>query len=151
MAEYLILAESVLLKNDRLTCINIIDKLSAVAMPAEFRFDLAILCGPNWTVGEHKLAVKARANNGKEVAIGELTVNIPNDNFVYNAYANDLKVLMDYSVEELTIVVSDNDKEIIARKYPVIPMLVPQKAPAQEAVEAEEAASKDKKKKKSIF
>ena len=153
MAEYLILAENVILKNDRLTCINVIDKLATVAMPSEFRFDLAILCGPNWTVGEHKLEVKARANNGKEINIGNLTVNIPNDNFVYNAYANDLKVLMDYSVEELTIVVLDNGKEIITRKYPVIPMLVPQKAPEQEVAEAEvkEEPAKEKKKKKGIF
>ncbi len=125
MSEYLILAENVTFKNERLTCINIYDKLTTVAMPAEFRFDLAIMCGPNWSVGEHKLAVKARANNGKEIEIGELTVNIPNDSFVYNAYANDLKVLMDYSVSDLTIVVYDNGKEIIARTYPVVSMLVP--------------------------
>ncbi|MEE3349297.1 MAG: hypothetical protein VZR09_04585 [Candidatus Gastranaerophilaceae bacterium] len=127
MAEYLILAENVVFKNDRLTCINIYDKFTTVAMPAEFRFDLAIMCGPNWSVGEHKLAVKAKGSNGKEVDIGELTVNIPNENFVYNAYANDLKIIMDYSVSDITVCVYDNDKEIIARKYPVIPMLVPQK------------------------
>ncbi len=127
MAEYLILAENVVFKNDRLTCINIYDKFTTVAMPAEFRFDLAIMCGPNWSVGEHKLAVKAKGSNGKEVEIGELTVNIPNENFVYNAYANDLKIIMDYSVSDITVCVYDNDKEIIARKYPVIPMLVPQK------------------------
>ena len=137
MAEYLILAENVIFKNNRLTCINIYDRLSAIAMPAEFRFDLAIICGPNWTVGEHKLEIKARANNGKEVIIGDLTVNIPNEGFVYNAYANDLKIIMDYSVEELTIVVLDNGEEIITRKYPVIPMLVPQKAPVQEVAEAQ--------------
>lgn len=128
MAEYLILAENVVFKNDRLTCINIYDRFTTVAMPAEFRFDLAIMCGPNWSAGEHKLSVKAKGSNGKEVAIGELTVNIPDENFVYNAYANDLKIIMDYSVSDITICVYDNDKEIIARKYPVIPMLVPQKA-----------------------
>ena len=127
MAEYLILAENIIFKNDRLTCINIYDRFRTVAMPAEFRFDLAIICGPNWSVGEHKLKVKARGSNGKEVEIGELTVNIPHEDFIYNAYANDLKIIMDYSVEDLTIIVSDNDNEIISRKYPVTPMLVPQK------------------------
>lgn len=126
MTEYLILAENVIFKNDRLTCINIYDKITTIAMPAEFKFDLAIICGPNWTVGEHKLSVKAKANNGKEVSIGNLTVNIPSEDFVYNAYANDLKVLMDYSVSDLTISVEDNGKEVISRKYSVIPMLVPQ-------------------------
>jgi len=127
MAEYLVLAENIIFKNNRLTCINIYDRLSTIAMPAEFRFDLAIICGPNWSVGEHKLAVKAVGSNGKEVPIGNLDVNIPNEDFVYNALANDLKIVMDYSVSDLTFVVYDNDKEIISRKYPVIPILVPQK------------------------
>lgn len=149
MAEYLILAENVVFKNDRLTCINIYDRFTTVAMPAEFRFDMAILCGPNWSVGEHKLSVKALGSNGKEVNIGELTVNIPSENFVYNAYANDLKIVMDYSVTDLTIIVSDNDKEIISRKYPVIPMLVPQTETPQEQPEIveEEKEKQDKKKK----
>ncbi len=149
MAEYLVLAENISFKNDRLTCINIFDRLSALALPAEFKFDLAIMCGPNWSVGEHKLTIKALANNGKEVSIGELTVNIPNENFVYNAFANDLKIIADYSVSDLTIVVYDNGKEIISRKYPVIPMLVPQnkKAEGKETSKKEDSAKSTKKKK----
>ena len=127
MAEYLILAENVYFKNNKLTCINIYDKLMTVAMPTEFRFDMAIMCGPDWSEGEHKLSIKAKGSNGKEVSVGEITVNIPTKDFVYNAYANDLKITMDYSVEKLTLIVYDNDKEIISRTYPVIPMLVPQK------------------------
>jgi hypothetical protein len=142
MAEYLVLAENVVFKNNRMTCINVYDRLSTVAMPAEFRFDLAIFCGPNWSVGEHKLEIKVVANNGKEVNVGELTVNIPNEDFVYNAYANDLKILMDYSVESLTFVVNDDGKEIIRRKYPVISMLVPQKQEPQ----TEEKSAKKKSK-----
>ncbi len=127
MSEYLVLAESVFFKNNKLTCINIYDRLTTVAMPAEFNFDLAIMCGPNWSVGEHKLTVKAKGSNGKEVSVGELTVNIPKEDFVYNAYANNLKVMMDYSVESLTFIVLDNGKEIISRTYPVVSVLVPQK------------------------
>lgn len=126
MSQYLILAENVVFKNNKLTCINIYDQLTTVAMPAEFKFDLAILCGPNWTVGEHKLNIKARGNNGKEVDIGEIIVNIPHEDFVYNAFANDIKIVMDYSVKDLTITVYDNDNAIILRKYPVVSMLVPQ-------------------------
>lgn len=126
MAEYLVLAENITFKNNKLTCINIYDKLSTIAMPSEFKFDLAIMCGPNWSVGDHKLTVKAVGSNGREVYIGELTVKIPNEDFVYNAFANDIKLIMDYSVENLTFVVYDNGKEIISKKYPVISMLVPQ-------------------------
>lgn len=148
MSEYLILAENVIFKNERLTCINIYDRFTTVAMPAEFRFDLAILCGPNWTVGEHKLTVKAVGSNGKEVSIGELTVNIPHENFVYNAYANDLKIMMDYSVSDLTFIVYDNDNEIISRKYPVISMLVPQANEETPQQEQPEDIADDKKKAK---
>lgn len=126
MAEYLVLAENISFRNNKLTCINIYDRLSTIAMPSEFKFDLAIMCGPNWSVGEHKLTVKAVGSNGKEVYIGELLVKIPNQDFVYNAFANDIKLIMDYSVESLTFIVYDNGKEIIAKKYPVISMLVPQ-------------------------
>lgn len=132
MAEYLFLAENVFFKNGRLSCINIYDKLTTVAMPAEFRFDLAVICGPNWSVGEHKLTVKAKGSNGKEVTVGDLTVDIPKEDFVYNAYANDLKITMDYSVESLTIMVYDNDNEIISRTFPVISMLVPEKKEEKE-------------------
>lgn len=143
MAEYLVLAENITFKNNKLTCINIYDKLSTIAMPSEFKFDLAIMCGPNWSVGDHKLTLKAVGSNGREVYIGELMVKIPNEDFVYNAFANDIKLIMDYSVESLTFVVYDNGKEIISKKYPVISMLVPQNAnpkpqPAQEKKTADE-------------
>ena len=144
MAEYLILAENITLKNNKLSCINVYDRLSTIAMPAEFKFDMVIMCGPNWSVGEHKLSVKAKGSNGKEITIGELKVNIPNENFVYNAYANDLKILMDYSVEDLTIIVYDDDKEIITRTYPVVSMLVPQPQPKQEEDSKEDSKKKEK-------
>ncbi len=125
MSQYLILAENITFKNGKLSCINIYDKLTTLAMPAEFTFDLAVICGPNWKAGEHNLTIKVRGNNGKESVIGELKVDIPNHDFVYNAYANDVKIVMDYSVKNLTIVIYDDNTPIIVRKYPVISMLVP--------------------------
>ena len=91
MAEYLVLAETVFYKNDKLTCINIYNNFRAVAMPSEFHFDMAIMCGPKWSIGEHKLRVKAVASNGKEIELGTATVNIPNEDFVYNAFLNNVK------------------------------------------------------------
>ena len=152
MAQYLLLAENVIFKNDTLTCINIYNKLSTVAMPAEFRFDLAIMCGPDWEIGEHNLTVKVKASNGKEVQLGELKVNIPSKDFVYNAFANDLKLMMDYSVSNLTFIVCDNEKEIISRKYPVVSMLVPQKKDSASMVSesADDKAAKKKKEKAAV-
>ena len=127
MSEYLILAETVIFKNDKLTCINVYNNFRTVAMPAEFNFDMVILCGPKWSVGEHNLRVKAVANNGKEIELGTATVNIPDEDFVYNAFLNNIKIVMDYSVSNLTFYVYEDDKEVYSRQYSVLPMLVPQK------------------------
>lgn len=126
MSEYLILAETIIYKNNRLTCINTYDNFRTVAMPAEFNFDIAILCGPKWSIGEHNLRVKAVASNGKEIDLGTAKVNIPHEDFVYNAFLNNIRLAMDYSVSDLTFYVYDGDKEVYSRKYPVISMLVPQ-------------------------
>ena len=127
MSEYLIIAETVIYKNDKLTCMNVYNNFRTVAMPAEFNFDMAIMCGPKWSVGDHKLSVKAVASNGKEIEIGSAEVNIPNEDFVYSAFLQNLRLVMDYSVSDLTFIVYDNDNEVFSRKYPVLPMLVPQK------------------------
>ena len=153
MAEYLVLAESIIFKNDKLTCINVYDNFRTVAMPSEFNFDLVVMCGPDWEVGKHNLSIKVKASNGKEINLGEASVNIPKKDFIYNAFMNDIKITMDYSVNDLTFIVADNGKEVISRKFPVIPMLVPQKVenkPAQKteekkAVKAEKPAKAEKK------
>jgi len=150
MSGYLELAESVLLKNGRLTIINTYNDLSAIAMPAEFVFDIAVMCGPKWTVGEHKLAIKVKANeDGKELQLVDTTIKIPNEQFVYHAIANDVKFKMDYSVQHLTFTVLDNGKEVISRVYPVRAMLVPQSAvkksqdaPAPKAKETKKSKKK---------
>ena len=132
MSEYLILAETIVYKNEKLTCMNVYNNFRTIAMPAEFNFDMVILCGPKWSVGEHKLSVKAVASNGKEIELGNAAVNIPNEDFVYNAFLNNIKLVMDYSVSDITFHVYDNDNEVYSRKYPVISMLVPQKKEEQE-------------------
>ena len=40
MSQYLLIAENVTFKDNKLSCINIYDNFSAVALPAEFVFDL---------------------------------------------------------------------------------------------------------------
>ncbi len=146
MSEYILLAETIVYKNGKLTCINVLDSFKTVAMPSEFNFDIAVLCGPKWTKGEHKLSVKAVASNGKEISLGEATINVPNEDFVYNAFLNNVKITMDYSVSDLTFLVYDGDKEIISRKFPVISMLVPKKNDETNKEENKEE-KKDKKKK----
>ena len=147
MSGYLELAETAIHKNGKTTIINIYNELSAIAMPAEFRFDMAVMCGPKWTVGDHKLTIKVKANeNGEEKKLVETTIKIPHEQFVYHAVANDVKFTMDYSVQYLTFTVLDNDEEVISRVYPVRAMLVPQSMVKPK--EQQEEDKKDKKKKK---
>ena len=149
MAGYLELAETVIFKNGRLTVINTYNDLSAIAMPAEFRFDMAIMCGPKWTAGDHKLTIKVKANeNGEEIQLVETTIKIPNEHFVYHAVANDVKFTMNYDVQYLTFTVYDNDEEVISRLYPVRAMLVPQSMVQQQGAQQKEAKEEDKKEKK---
>ena len=146
MSEYLILAENITYKNNKLSCINIYDNFSAVALPAEFVFDLVVICGPNWTPGEHKIAIKARTSTDVTVDIGEIAVNIPNENFVYNAMAQNLRISLDYSIKDLTFLVFDGDNQVLERKYAVNSLLVPQKV-AAENTEEKASEGEDSKKK----
>ena len=148
MAEYLILAENITYKNNKLSCINIYDNFSAVALPAEFVFDLVVICGPNWTQGEHKLSIKAKTSTDVTVDIGEITVNIPNENFVYNAMAQNLRISLDYSIKDLTFLVFDGENQVLERKYAVNSLLIPQARAEAELANGEEDKSSDKKSKK---
>lgn len=144
MSGYFLIAENIIFKNNKLTCINIHNELAAIAMPAEFKFDMAVICGPQWTAGEHKLTIKVRANGGEEIVLSESTVNILNEDFVYNAIANDVKFRMDYDVQNLTFTVFDNDQEVVSRKYPVIAMLYPQQMVQQQAQQNSETKVEEK-------
>ena len=145
MSEYLILAENITYKNNKLSCINIYDNFSAVALPAEFVFDLVVMCGPNWTPGEHKLSIKAKTNTDVTVDIGEISVQIPHENFVYNAMAQNLRIALDYSITDLTFVVLDGDKEVVQRKFTVNSLLVPQQKEQEPAKKAEQPKTKKEK------
>ena len=144
MSGYFLIAENIIFKNNKLTCINIHNELAAIAMPAEFKFDMAVICGPQWTAGEHKLTIKVRANGGEEIVLSESTVNILNEDFVYNAIASDVKFRMDYDVQNLTFTVFDNDQEVVSRKYPVIAMLYPQQMVQQQAQQNSETKVEEK-------
>ncbi|MDD3593691.1 MAG: hypothetical protein PHX18_03585 [Candidatus Gastranaerophilales bacterium] len=133
MSEYLIIAENITYKNNKLSCINIFDNFSAVALPAEFVFDLVVICGPNWAPGEKKLTIKAKTNTDVMIDVGEITVNIPNEDFVYNAMAQNLRITVDYSIKDLTFLVYEGEQEILSRKYTINSLLVP----AQEQANSE--------------
>lgn len=127
--QYLIVAENITYKHNKLSCINIFDHFVSVQLPAEFLFDLSVICGPGWDVGEYNLNIKAKTSDTDLTPIGDIQVNIPQNNFVYNAIAQNLKIVLGQHIKEITFLVFRNDELIIERTYPVNSLLVPVRQP----------------------
>ncbi len=130
--QYLVVAENITYKNNKLSCINIFDQFVAVKLPAEFTFDLAVICGPGWEPGKYNVKIQAKTTETDLASVGNLEVDIPHDNFVYNALAPNLKITLGPNVKSITFVVSKNDDVVIKRNYPVSALLTATVAPTQE-------------------
>ena len=138
-SQYLIVAENITFKNNKLSCINIYEQFLAIKLPAEFSFDMAVICGPGWDVGEYDLNIDIKINESEETTqLGTIKVNIPTENFVYNAMATDLKVKLGSDIKSMTFLIRKNDELILERAYPVNTLLVkkeqteqPQEQPQQ--------------------
>src|SRR3989339_536773 len=92
--QYLLLAENITYKNNKLSCINIIDQLMTIKLPSEFQFDLVAICGPGWNEGDYNVSIRVQLDEGEVSELGQTQVKIPNDGFTYNALASDLKVMI---------------------------------------------------------
>jgi hypothetical protein len=126
--QYLLLAENITYKNNKLSCINIIDQLLTVKLPSEFQFDLVAVCGPGWKEGEYEVSIKVQLDEGEINELGKTNVKIPGDGFTYNALATDLKVAIPENSRCLRFFVYKNDEMVIERKYQVASLFVPQPA-----------------------
>lgn len=135
--QYLLMAETIFYKNNKLTAINIYDHFVALKLPAEFVFDLAVLCGPGWTPGEHVITINFQADDKEISKLGDITVDIPSENFVYNAIANNLKFTIGPEVKSLSFIVQEGDNVVVSRTYPVSGLMVPVD---EEQVQQEEVA-----------
>ena len=119
--QYLLVAEQMLFKNNRLTVINVWDQLTAIHSPAKFNFDLAFICGPNWEPGEYDLKFKIKANATNEIfEVGAIKVKIANEQSVFNAIASNVNIAMGEESGNITFIVERNEQEIYVREYPVL-------------------------------
>lgn len=124
--QYLLLAENITYKNNKLSCINIIDQLLTIKLPSEFQFDLVAICGPGWAEGEYTIKIKVQLDEGEVNELGQTQVKIPNDGFTYNALASDLKILIPENSKKMNFLVYKDDELIIERKYQIASLFVPQ-------------------------
>ena len=126
--QYLLLAENITYKNNKLSCINIIDQMMTLKLPAEFQFDLVAICGPGWNEGEYTISIKVQLDNGEVNELGSTQVKIPSESFIYNALATDLKVAIPENAKNMKFFVYRNDEKIIERKYVIASLFIPQEA-----------------------
>jgi len=117
--QYLLIAENIIYRNTKLTCINIFDHFVAVKLPAEFTFDMVVICGPGWDAGKHEITMNAVTDGEEQVEIGKIEFEIPNENFVYNAIAHNLKLGISDEVKDITFIVNEGDEEILRRTYSI--------------------------------
>ncbi|MFA6989077.1 MAG: hypothetical protein WC197_03310 [Candidatus Gastranaerophilaceae bacterium] len=126
ISQYLIIAENITYKNNKLSCINIFDQFTAIKLPAEFVFDLVVICGPGWEKGEHKVTIKVATDESDPVNIGDIMVQIPHEKFIYNALAQNLKITLGEGVKNITFIVSKDDNALMERTYNINTLLIPQ-------------------------
>ncbi len=117
--QYLIVAEQISFRNNRLSVINVWDQFSALHLPAKFNFDLAFICGPNWDEGEYELKFKVRAGDKESVELGTVKAEIKNKQSVFNAIANNLNFLAEKGAESITFEIEVDGRNILEREYPI--------------------------------
>ncbi|MDD3014128.1 MAG: hypothetical protein PHC34_10535 [Candidatus Gastranaerophilales bacterium] len=136
--QYLVIAENITYKYNKLSCINIYDQFITFSLPADSFFDLAVMCGPGWEPGEYDLKIKVQVNNNEPDELGSVKTNIPHDNFVYNAIAPNLKIVLPEGAQTVSFHVYKNEELILTRTYPINTLLVPK---TEEQLSVEETIS----------
>ena len=124
-SQYLILAENITYKNNKLSCINILDQFLAVKLPSEMYFDLVAICGPDWEEGEYNISIKVQIDENEMHEFGNTKIKILNKNFVYNALAQNLKVVVQEHTKYVKFYIYKDEELIIQRDYIVASMFIP--------------------------
>jgi len=128
--QYLLLAENITYKNNKLSAINIIDQFMAIKLPSEFNFDMVAICGPGWDEGEYTVTIKVQLDDSEINELGQTQVKVPGYGFTYNALAPDLKVLIPDNAKNIKFFVYKDEELVIERIYQISSLFVPQEAEA---------------------
>jgi len=135
-SQYLMLAENITYKNNKLSCINVIDQFLVMKLPSEAYFDLVAICGPGWSEGEYNVTIKVQTDENEMHELGNTQIKVPNEDFVYNAFAPNMKVVLQEETKYVNFFVYRNEELAIQRNYKVAPLFVQQEA--QKIEEAQE-------------
>jgi hypothetical protein len=122
--QYLVIAENITYKYNKLSCINIYDQFMTFTLPSESFFDLAVMCGPGWDPGDYDIKITVQVNDQDPVELGSVKTSIPHNNFVYNAIAPNLKIVLPEDAKSVTFSVLRNEEQILTRTYSINPLLM---------------------------
>ena len=138
-SQYLMLAENITYKNNKLSCINVIDQFMVMKLPSEAYFDLVAICGPGWDEGEYEVTIKVQTDDNEIHELGKTEIKVPNKDFVYNAFAPNMKVVLQEETKYVRFFVYRGEELMIQRDYKVAPLFVQQEGQqAQESGEVQE-------------
>lgn len=117
--QYLLLAEQIIFRNNKLSLINVMDQFLAIHLPASFNFDLAFICGPGWQPGNYDLMFKVQIDDKDPVELGAIKATIDSEKSIFNAIAADLNFGLDRNTHEVTFIIERNGQAVYTRTYPV--------------------------------
>lgn len=96
-SQYLILAKEVN-RNEYgiFSFIEVCQHLAVNELPAKGNFDMAIICGPGWNKGKHRIHIATKANNTTPAKkIGYADVEILDDKHIFTAVVKNLGLIVD--------------------------------------------------------
>ncbi|MEW5821884.1 MAG: hypothetical protein AB1782_16945 [Cyanobacteriota bacterium] len=95
-AQYLILAREINRNEHGIFSFqDICQHLAVNELPAKGKFDMAILCGPNWESGKYRIHIATQLNQDPPNKIGYADVEIADNAHIYTAVVKNLGLIVD--------------------------------------------------------
>lgn len=94
--QYLVLAREINRnENGIFSFLDVCQHLAVNELPAKGRFDMAILCGPGWEAGQHRIHIATKLGEDEPNKIGYANVEIIDDAHIYTAVVKNLGLIVD--------------------------------------------------------
>lgn len=95
-SQYLLLAKEVKRTEQGIfSFIDVCQHLAVNELPAKGRFDMAVICGPGWTQGKHRIHIATKIADQEPKKIGYADVDIIDNTHIYTAVVKNLGLIID--------------------------------------------------------
>jgi hypothetical protein len=95
-SQYLVLAREIN-RNEHgiFSFIDVCQHLAVNELPAKGKFDMAIICGPGWEPGKHRIHIATKISEKEARKIGFADVEIVDSTHIYTAVVKNLGLIID--------------------------------------------------------